>query len=376
MTRETVDVLVIGAGIAGASAAALLAETQTVVMLEREVAPGMHSTGRSAALFSEIYGGVAVRALSRASRDFLYNPPPGFAEAPIVRPRGALHIASETQIDALDAFCALPDVAPAIQRLGADEARALCNILRLDYVAAGALETGSADVDVDLLHQGYLRQFKARGGRLVVNAEVTGLCHGPEGWTIDTPGQTYQAATVVNAAGAWADEIAILAGAHTVGLQPGRRTALIVDAPAGSGSEDWPMVIDVDEQFYFRPSGGALMLSPADETPSAPCDAQPDEWDIAVAIDRVQTATTLDVRQVRHRWAGLRSFTPDRNPVVGYAADRPGFFWLAGQGGYGIQTAPAMARLACALVLGAPVPDDLARFGVEAAALDPNRTAP
>jgi D-arginine dehydrogenase len=373
MTRVQVDVAIIGAGIAGASVAAVLAESLSVVVVECEAFPGMHSTGRSAALFSEIYGGEAVRALSRASRDFLHAPPDGFAAAPLTRPRGALHIASEAQLAALDAFCALPDIAPAIARKTARECRALCPILREDQVAAGALEAASADVDVDALHQGYLRLLKTRGGTLLVDAEVLAVSREGAGWCM-TAGETeIEAPIVVNAAGAWADEVAVLAGVRPIGLQPRRRTALIVDAPEDADSDAWPMVIDIDEQFYFRPDAGALLLSPADETPSPPCDAQPDEWDIAVAIDRVTTATTLDVRRVRRSWAGLRSFAPDRAPVVGFAPAASGFFWLAGQGGYGIQTAPAMAALAAALVAGAPVPATLTDFGVDAEALRPGR---
>jgi D-arginine dehydrogenase len=375
MNTTVADVVVIGAGIAGASAAAALAQTQKVIVLEREAFPGMHSTGRSAALFSEIYGSGPIRALSRASRHFLYSPPEGFVDAPIVRPRGAMHIASTAQLEKLEAFCSLPDVAPAIRRLTAAEARAQCPVLREDYIAAAAVETGSADVDVDVLHQGWLRQLKARGGELVVNAEVVRLSRQGSGWLVETPDTRIEAKVVINAAGAWADVIARLAGVPTIGLQPNRRTALIVSAPDGSNSDEWPMVIDVDEQFYFRPDAGALLLSPGDETPSEPCDAQPEEWDIATAVDRVQTATTLEVRRIRRSWAGLRSFVADRSPVVGYAPDAPGFFWLAGQGGYGIQTAPAMGALACALVLGQPTPDDLVRFGVTAHDLRPDRFA-
>jgi D-arginine dehydrogenase len=375
MNATTADVVVIGAGIAGASAAAALARTRKVIVLEREAFPGVHSTGRSAALFSEIYGSGPIRALSRASREFLYSPPKGFVDAPIVRPRGALHIASAAQMAKLDAFCALPDVAPAIRRLTAAEVRVQCPVLREDYIAGGAMETGSADVDVDVLHQGWLRQLKARGGELIVNAEVVGLSRQASGWRVETPDGRIDAKVVVNAAGAWADVIARLAGVRTVGLQPNRRTALIVAAPDGSNSDAWPMVIDIDEQFYFRPDAGALLLSPGDETPSEPCDAQPEELDIAVAIDRVQSATTLEVKRVRRSWAGLRSFVADRSPVVGYAPDAPGFFWLAGQGGYGIQTAPAMGALACALVLGELAPAELVRFGVSAHDLRPDRFA-
>jgi D-arginine dehydrogenase len=375
MKSVTAEVVVIGAGIAGASVAAALAPTHKVIVLEREAFPGMHSTGRSAALFSEIYGSAPIRALSRASRDFLYLPPQGFVEARIVRPRGALHVASAAQLAELDAFCALPDVAASVRRLGAIEARAQCSILRDDYVAGAVLETASADVDVNVLHQGWLRQIKADGGQLIVDAEVVRLYRTGGGWRVETPELTIETEVVINAAGAWADVIAELAGAKTVGLQPRRRTALIVDAPEGAQSDLWPMVIDVDEEFYFRPDAGALLLSPGDETPSAPCDAQPDELDIAIAVARVESATTLQVRRIRRSWAGLRSFVADRNPVVGYAPDAPGFFWLAGQGGYGIQTSPAMGQLAAALVRGEPVPEDLVRFGVDIAELRPDRFA-
>jgi D-arginine dehydrogenase len=372
MSIESADVIVIGAGIAGASAAAMLADTHKVVVLERESFPGMHSTGRSAALFSEIYGSAPVRALSRASRDFLSAPPAGFADAPLVRPRGALHIATAAQLGALEAFANLPDVAPAVRRLTGEEARALCPILREDVVA-GVLETASADIDVDALHQGWLRQLRAKGGQVVVNAGVTGLEREGDRWRVETTAGTFAASVVVNAAGAWADRVADLAGARRIGLSPCRRTAMIVDAPEGLESHLWPMVIDVDEQFYFRPDAGALLLSPGDETPCEPCDAQPEELDIAIAVDRVMNATTLEVRRIRRSWAGLRSFVADRTPVVGFAPDATGFFWLAGQGGYGIQTAPAVGRLATALVRGEGVPDDLARHGVAASDVAPER---
>jgi len=373
---DTADIVVIGAGIAGASAAAnLAAEGLKVTVLERESFPGMHSTGRSAALFSEIYGSAPVRALSRASRDFLFDPPAGFAEAPLVRTRGALHVASADQLRDLDAFAALPDVAPAVVRMQGEDARALCPILRPDFVAGGVLETGSADIDVDALHQGWLKDLRAKGGRLVVDAGVTALSRANGAWRVATSAGAFEAAVVINAAGAWADVVAGLAGARPIGLQPCRRTGVIVEAPEGSDSDSWPMVIDVDEQWYLRPDAGALMLSPADETPCEPCDAQPDELDIAIAVDRVMTATTLDVRRVRRSWAGLRSFVADRTPVVGFAPDAPGFFWLAGQGGYGIQTAPAMGRLAGALARGDSLPRDLAQFGVDTDDLRPDRPA-
>jgi len=375
MNPEVVDVVVVGGGIAGISVAAILAETLKVVVLERESHPGLHSTGRSAALFSEIYGGEAVRALSRGSREFFYSPPEGFVSAPIVRQRSTLHIATAEQRSQLDAFATLPDIAPAIRRLDGAAARVLCPILRDGYIVSAALETASADLDVNGLHQGWLRKLRAHGGRLLVNAEVNTLEHTGSAWKIVTPEHTFQADVVINAAGAWADVLARRAGVREIGLQPRRRTALIVDVPAGMNADTWPMVIDTDEQFYFKPDAGALLLSPADETPSEPCDAWPDDWDVAVAVDRVQNATTLEVERVRRSWAGLRSFVSDREPVVGFAPDAPGFFWLAGQGGYGIQTAPAMATLAAALVRRMAVPAHLVRFGLDASSVHPARLA-
>ena len=365
--------VILGAGIAGASVAAVLAESLRVVVLERESFPGMHSTGRSAALFSEIYGGPVVRALSRASRSFFNSPPAGFSGVPLVKPRGALHLASHAQTAMLDAFCALPDVAPAVRRLDAGQTLAQCSILRTDYVVGSALEAEAADVDVDALHQGWLRLFRSRSGIIKVDAEVVGLTRVKNGWRVSTTSGDFAAPVVINAAGAWADALAEKAGVRPIGLEPRRRTALIVDAPYGSDSEIWPMVIDIEEKFYFRPDAGALLLSPADETPTPPCDAQPDEWDIATAVERVETATTLQVRRVRRSWAGLRTFATDRAPVVGHAPDAPGFFWLAGQGGYGIQTAPAMARVAACLVRGEPIPAEIADFGVTEADLRPGR---
>lgn len=373
MKTEEVDVVVVGAGIAGVSVAANLAEDLKVVVLERESHPGLHSTGRSAALFSEIYGGAAVRALSRGSREFFYSPPTGFAEAPLVRARSTLHIATEEQQSQLEAFASLPDVAPAVRYLNGAEARSLCPILRDGYIVSGVLETASADLDVNGLHQGWLRKLRMHGGRLLVNAEVTALEHTGSAWKVATPDAIFQADVVINAAGAWADVLARRAGVREIGLEPRRRTAAIVDVPQGMNVDPWPMVIDTDEQFYFKPDAGALLLSPADETPSEPCDAWPEDWDVAVAVDRMQTATTLEIERVRRSWAGLRSFVKDREPVVGFAPDARGFFWLAGQGGYGIQTAPAMAALAAALARRRPVPAYLAQFGFEEPTVRPER---
>jgi D-arginine dehydrogenase len=367
------DVIVIGAGIAGASVAAHLAETRRVVLLEREDRAGYHSTGRSAALFTEIYGNTVIRALTRASRKFLFDPPAGFAEGPLTRPRGCLYIASGSQLAALQAFAALPDVAPATQALEVREAHTLCPILREGYVAAALLEPDSSDIDVSALHQGYLRLFRRRSGQMVTNAPVEALERAAAGWTVQAGGCSFAAPLLVNAAGAWADDVAALAGLARVGLQPRRRTAVLVNPPPGMDISRWPFVNDVDEQFYFKPEAGSLFLSPADETAVDPSDAQPDEWDVATAVERVEAVTTLRIARLKASWAGLRTFAPDRTPVAGFSAEAPGFFWLAGQGGYGIQTAPALSRAAAALILEAPLPEDLQELRAELPALSPTR---
>ncbi len=373
MTDGKFDVLVIGAGIAGATAAALLAKDRRVAILERESQPGYHSTGRSAALFSETYGNAIVRALSRASRAFLFAPPEGFAEYPLVRRRGTLHIARQDQLKLLENFLALPDVATHSRGVDAAETFRLCPLLRPGYAAAGIHEPFASDVDVHALHQGYLKLARAAGSILITDAPVIRLDRIHKGWIARTPAGIFEAPVVVNAAGAWADELAELAGAAPLGIVPHRRTAVLVDPPRGINIDELPNTIDIEELFYFKPDAGQLFLSPADETPTIPCDAQPDEMDVAIAIDRVQSATTLDVTRVRRKWAGLRSFAPDRSPVIGYDPDIEGFFWLAGQGGYGIQTAPAAGQLAAALIRREDVPVDLKSFGVSSDAVSPLR---
>jgi D-arginine dehydrogenase len=371
MQKAHADFLVIGAGIAGASVAAHLAEVRSVILLEREERPGYHSTGRSAALFTEIYGNETIRALTRASREFLFGTPSGFTEHPLMRPRGCLYIATKDQLDALRAFHALPEVAPATRMLDIEEAHGLCPILRRGYVAGALLEPDCADIDVHALHHGYLRLFKQRDGRLLSGAPVQSIRYDEGGWTVQAGADTLTASTIVNAAGAWADEIAALAGVAPMGLTPCRRTAILVDAPLGAAN--WPFVNDIDEKFYFKPDAGSLFLSPADETPSEPTDAQPEEWDVAAAVDRIEKATTLEVHRLKARWAGLRTFARDRSPVVGYSRAAPSFFWLAGQGGYGIQTSPALSRAAAALALGLELPRELSAEGLDAAAMSPDR---
>jgi D-arginine dehydrogenase len=371
--RKEFDVVVVGAGMAGASVAAELGTDHSVLVLERESQPGYHSTGRSAALFSQIYGNFVVRALSRCSRGFLVSPPAGFCAHPLVAPRGTLFIATREQIPSLEEFASAPDVAAAVAAIPVARALEMCPILRGDRLAGAVYEPDSLDLDVHGLHQGYLRLLRARGGEIVTDGELRGLERIGGRWAVETSVGRFDARILVNAAGAWADEVGRMAGALPIGLQPRRRTAVLIEAPADTSTERWPMVIDADEQYYFKPDAGRLLLSPADETPVSACDVQPEEWDVAVAVDRFETATTFPVRRVIRRWAGLRSFVEDRSPVAGYDATIPGFFWLAGQGGYGIQTAPCLARTAAALIRGAPVPEDLAGLGVSSQRLSPAR---
>jgi D-arginine dehydrogenase len=367
------DVLVIGAGIAGASVAACLAQTCRVALLERESQPGYHSTGRSAALFSETYGNAAVRALSRASRNFLFSPPEKFCEHPLTVPRGALHVARPDQMDSLEKLLNEPDLAAYARRVDAIEAERLCPLLRPGYAAAGVYETDARDIDVHALHQGYLRLMRSAGGILVTDAGLHAIERTRGIWRAQSPVGIFEAPIVINAAGAWADDIAALAGASPLGIVPHRRTVVLVGVPSGGAFARMPLTIDADESFYFKPDAGRLLISPADETPSPPCDAQPDEIDIAIAIDRVQRATALEISRIASRWAGLRNFAPDRSPVIGFDPETEGFFWLAGQGGYGMQTAPAIARLAAALIIDGEVPDDLVAHGIMADALSPRR---
>jgi D-arginine dehydrogenase len=374
MTGSQPDILIIGAGIAGASAAAELARTHRVLLLEGEDAPGYHSTGRSAAVFSESYGNEAVRALSRASRDFLYRPPADFSPHPLIKRRSWLHVASESQACALERFLATEDVAPRVRRVAPEEALALSPLLRPETAAAGgAYEEDAADIDVHALHQGYLRLFRHRRGTILTNAQVTALTRTGGAWQVKSTAGDFHARTVINAAGAWADRVAGLAGIAPMQIQACRRTAALIELADGRISDTWPLTIDMEEAYYFKPDAGLILLSPADETPVEPSDVQPEELDVAIAVDRLERATRVTVSKVRRKWAGLRSFAPDRSPVIGFDDAAPGFFWLAGQGGYGIQTAPAAAALAAALVRDVVPPPALASF--DASVVSPVRFA-
>lgn len=369
------DFLIIGAGIAGVSFAAALSPHARVVLAEREDAPGYHATGRSAALYTEAYGNAAIRALTSASRAFYDNPPSELFAHALLRRRGCLYLAAPERTDALDRLAAeVGTRGLELLPIDADGARSWVPLLKPHAAGGGLLEASAADIDVDLLLQGYLRAARQAGAQIMLTHGVKTISRMPDGWQVTfANGTTTMAAKLVNATGAWADEIARLAGLMPIGIQPRRRTAVLLDPPRGVDINDWPAVIDADEQWYFKPDAGRILGSPADETPSDPCDAQPDEMDIAICIDRLQGVLDLPVRRVARAWAGLRSFAADRSPVVGYDPTSPDFFWLAGQGGYGVQTAPALSRTAAALALGNSLPADIEAFGVRASDLSPGR---
>ena len=376
MTEQTVhraDIVVVGAGIVGASVAYELAAGAHVIVVDQEDQPGYHSSGRSAAVFSEAYGPAPIIALTCCSRGFFENPPEVFGETPLLTPRDMLAIARDDQLESLEALCR--DIAgqPGVRRVDAVETAALMPILRPGYAAAGLLDQRACDIDVDALHQGYLRGLRHRGGALFCGARIERIARRNGVWTLFTRAAAYQAPIVVNAAGAWADVIGALAGAAPIGLVPKRRTALMVAAPPGVDPSSWPAVDDIDDQFYLKPDAGRLLLSPVDETPSPPCDAQPEEIDVALCIDRIQRAFAMDVPRIESRWAGLRSFVADGVPVCGFDPQLDGFFWLAGQGGYGIQSAAALSQLAAALINGTAPQPELVEHGFDIATVSPIR---
>ncbi len=370
------DFAVVGAGIAGASVAYELQAFGRTVLLEREPLPGYHTTGRSAAFLVESYGSHAARVLTRAGRGFLEAPPDGFSDHPLVEPKPVLWIARDDQRESLEAqLLAAQQTGADVRRIDASAALELCPALRTDYLADALVEPGASSIDVAGLLEGFLRGFRRRGGEVVTKAPVTRIDRTGGGWEVDAGRESYRVGVVVNAAGAWCDPVAQMAGARPLGIQPMRRTAITFDPPARHEISHWPCVIDADEDFYFKPEGGQILASPCDETPFEPCDVTADEFDVALAADRVERATTLQVVHVRRSWAGLRSFAPDRSPVIGMDADLDGFFWLAGQGGFGIMTSPGASRSAASLIVEGRLPADVEALGLSAAQLSPARLA-
>jgi len=369
------DFIIIGGGIAGASTGYWLSQNAKVIVLERESHPAYHSTGRSAALYTAAYGTPQVRALTQASRDFFDTPPSGFCEHPLLTPRGEMTVDFTGDPAELDnQYLSAKATVPQMQRLSADEACARLPILRRDKVHGAIYDPTASDIDTDALHQGYLRGIRRHLGQVHTDCEVTGLERDHQGlWQVHTAGQTFSAAVIINAAGAWADQLGALAGARPLGLQPKRRAAFIFAGPEGVNIHDWPMLVSLDESFYMKPDAGMFLGSPANADPVDPHDVQPEELDIAMGIYQIEEATTLTIRRPTRTWAGLRSFVSDGDLVSGYDPQVPGLFWVAAQGGYGIQTSPAMGQASAALVRGEPLPEALARFGLTREMLSPAR---
>ncbi|MBQ1559035.1 MAG: FAD-binding oxidoreductase [Pseudomonas sp.] len=368
------DYLIIGAGIAGASTGYFLASHGKTQLLEREAQPGYHATGRSAALYTVAYGTPQVRALTAASRVFYDAPPTGFAEHPLLTPRGELVVdfsgdAAELQRQYDQAR---EHVAEA-RLLSADEACALVPVLRRELVHGALLDPSAADIDTAALHQGYLRGIRQQGGEIHCQREVISISRLADGWQVDCAGQSYRASVLINAAGAWCDEIAGLAGLSGIGLQPKRRAAFTFNGPTGIDCQHWPALVSLDESFYIKPDAGLLLGSPANADPVAPHDVQPEELDIALGIHQIETHTTLQIRRPAHTWAGLRSFVADGDLVGGFDTQAENFFWVAAQGGYGIQTSAAMGQACAALIRRQPLPQSLLEAGLSEAMLSPAR---
>jgi D-arginine dehydrogenase len=350
MDTHAFDVLVIGAGIAGATAAAHLAPDHRVALIEAEEAAGYHTTGRSAAIWIQNYGPPDVQTLSRLSRGFFAAPPPGFTDVPLMARRAVVSLSPPDQEAELEEKLAH---GLGIRPIGIAELRALVPALKPGYARLAAIEDDAFDMDVAALHQGFLRALKAAGGLLALRSRTGTIERVAGQWQVEvTGGARFSARVLVNAAGAWGDEVAAQAGVAPIGLAPKRRTAVVID-PAPWTTADWPMIGDTRHTWYCRPEARTkLMVSPADETDMPPHDVQPDELDVAIAIDRMQQALEIEVRRVEHSWAGLRTFSPDRSFVMGWDAGAEDFFWSVGQGGYGIQTSPAAGHLLADLVSG------------------------
>lgn len=364
------DIIVIGAGIAGASAAARLAETHKVLVLEMEDRPGYHSTGRSAATYEPNYGPPSIRALTRAGRSFFETPPAGFASSPLVSPRPTIFVAPDHQ---QEQAAALLKSGTDLKEISFAEAHRHFPALKEGYARQAVLDSSTSDIDVDLLHQGFLRQIKTQGGEIVCKSEVRTIARKDGAWHVETPQGTFTAPILVNAAGAWGDEIARRAGVPPKGLQPKRRSMAVVPAPEGVNIMDWYFIGDVGETWYAKPSGGRLLVSPAEAEPVEPHDAFADDMTLAEGIARFEEAIDIPVTRLEGSWGGLRSFVPDGNPVCGYDDEAEGFFWLIGQGGYGIQTSPALGDLAAALIRRMPVPDYIEKEGLDLGDIAPGR---
>lgn len=346
---QTSDIVVIGGGIAGISAAAELAADARVTVLEMEPQPGYHASGRSAAYFAAAYGKKIIRDITGCCERFLRNPPDGFTEVELFHPRDCMFFGREDQLEKLQS---MQRDNPRLEYVDCQAVCARVPVMSPEYIHGAMWDRMGGDIEVDALLQGFLRLFRRRGGEFKPAHRVSKLEWSAGVWSVTAVAEKFEAPVIVNAAGAWVEKVAGMAGLDSLGIQPLRRTALTIDPPAGADIRNWPEMVDADEDFYFKPDAGQLMISPADETPSEPCDAQPEELDVAKGVYRFEQATGLDIRRVNNSWAGLRTFAPDRVFVAGFDPRSEGFCWLAGQGGYGVQSSPAMAWLTRYLVTG------------------------
>lgn len=366
----TCDFLVVGAGIAGASVAAHLAESHTVVLVDMEERAGFHSTGRSAASYEPNYGPAPMLAFTRASHPFFMQPPKGFGDANLFTSRGSLFLEEEGQEADTET---LLNTASGLEEISIAESCRLFPILRHDYAKRSFLDTQTGDLDVDLIHRGYLRLFKERGGSLLLSSPLVSAAQHDATWRARCGSTEIEAVTIINAAGAWGDEVAKLCGAQPIGLQAKRRSIGVVPMPAGLEFAHWPMVMNVGETWYAKPQSGKLIVSSAEATPVDPHDAYADDMAIAEGVDRLMQATTLDVQRLDHSWGGLRTFAPDGKPVIGFDPSTEGFFWLVGQGGYGIQSCPALSVTAANMARSLAIPKDIIDLGLDTADILPDR---
>jgi D-arginine dehydrogenase len=364
------DIIVIGAGIAGASIAAHLSASKNVAILEMEDRPGYHTTGRSAASYEPNYGPAPMLAFTRASDRFFRNPPTGFSDAALLTHRDSLFFEAEAQEHHTQSLLASSS---GLEEISNANAKKRFPILRDGYAQRSFLDAQTGDIDVDLLHRGYLKLFRANGGTLVLNAKADQIDYQNGEWHITTKLGVFVSPIIINAAGAWGDVVAQMANVLPVGLVPKRRSIGIIPLDGHKDSDGWPMVTDVGETWYAKPQSGKLMVSSADATPVEPHDVYGDDMAIAEGIERLMNATTLEVERLDHNWGGLRTFAPDGNPVIGFDTNALGFFWLVGQGGYGIQSCPALSQCAADMVLGGEISSELRDFGLDLHHIMPNR---
>lgn len=370
------DTVIIGAGISGAAAAYELGSHGTVAIIEAESSPGYHSTGRSAALFTRNFGGPVVQRINQASHGFFQSPPAGFCDTPLLTSRGLLTVALPGDTEKLAPILAQSIKAAPVEMLSAAQVLEMAPLLRPDCVEAAAFESDVTDIEAATLHQAFLQAVKRRGGLIACSLRIDGITRKDGLWRVTAQGEAMMGKTLINAAGAWADQVAIMAGAAPVQLVAKRRTAIIVDPPQHIVPTRLPAMDFADCDGYIKPEAGRLMASPGDETPVEPQDVQPEEWDVAVLADWLQKRTLIEVRRIEHSWAGLRTFAADDAPVVGYDPDIEDFFWLAGQGGCGIMMAPALGRATAGLIANGTLPDELLSLGVTKQDLAPDRFGP